>query len=67
MRISDRLGAIFRFDTIPTTVLLILVYATIFSTVLVTDQLPSVPRNTRGLDPNRAWWDLHRVSHSQGF
>lgn len=63
MSIRDRLGAVFAFSTVPTTVLLVLVYAAIFSTVLVTDNLPPVPRDTRGLDLDRAWWDLHRVSH----
>ncbi|KAG8220440.1 hypothetical protein J3R82DRAFT_3134 [Butyriboletus roseoflavus] len=62
MNIRDRLGAIFAFSTVPTTVLLVLVYAAIFSTVLVTDNLPPVPRDTRGLDLDQAWWDLHRVS-----
>ncbi|KAG9312220.1 hypothetical protein JVU11DRAFT_7519 [Chiua virens] len=62
MTIRDRLGAIFGFNPIPTTILLVLIYAAIFSTVIVTDNLPSVPRNTRGLDLDQAWWDLHQVS-----
>ncbi|KAF8552963.1 hypothetical protein OG21DRAFT_1442723 [Imleria badia] len=62
MSIRDRLRSVFAFNTIPTTVLLVLVYAAIFSTVLVTDNLPSVPRNTRGLDLDQAWSDLHQVS-----
>lgn len=61
MSIYARLRAILAFNTVPTTVLLILIYAAIFSTVLVTDNLPQVPRDTRGLDLDRAWWDLHRV------
>lgn len=63
MSIRDRIGAIFAFNTVPTTVLLVLVYAAIFSTVLVTDNLPPLPRDTRGLDLNQAWWDLHQASH----
>lgn len=63
MSIRDRLGVIFAFNTVPTTVLLVLVYAAIFSTVLVTDNLPPVPRDTRGLDLDQAWWDLHHVGH----
>lgn len=63
MTIRDRLWSIFAFNTIPTTVLLVLVYAAIFSTVLVTDNLPAVPRDTRGLDLDQAWSDLHQVSH----
>lgn len=62
MTIRGRLGAIFAFNTVPTTILLVLIYAAIFSTVLITDKLPPVPRNTRGLDLDRAWLDLHQVS-----
>ena len=63
MGIRDCLRAIFAFSTLPTTVLLILTYAAVFSSVLITDNLPPVPKDTRGLDLDRAWWDLHRVSH----
>lgn len=67
MNIRDRLGSVFAFNTIPTTVLLVLVYAVILSTVLITDNLPSVPKDTRGLNLDQAWWDLHRASHPYKF
>ncbi|KAG6382055.1 hypothetical protein JVT61DRAFT_692 [Boletus reticuloceps] len=62
MSIRDCLRSIFAFNTIPTTILLVFVYAAIFSAVLVTDNLPPVPRDARGLDLDQAWWDLHQVS-----
>ncbi|KAF9237861.1 hypothetical protein BU15DRAFT_88557 [Melanogaster broomeanus] len=62
MSIRDRVAAVLAFNTIPTTVLLVLIYAAIFSTVLVTDNLPAVPKNTRGLALDQAWLDLHQVS-----
>lgn len=51
----------FGFRTIPTTILLVLIYAAVFSTVLVTDQLPDVPEDTGGLDFDGAYADLHQV------
>ncbi|KIJ66081.1 hypothetical protein HYDPIDRAFT_110222 [Hydnomerulius pinastri MD-312] len=62
MGIRDRVAAVLAFNTIPTTVLLVLIYGAIFSTVLVTDELPGVPKNTRGLDLDQAFLDLHQVS-----
>ena len=61
MSIRDRLRTVFAFNTIPTTILLVLVYVAVFTTVLVTDNLPAVPKDTRGLDLDQAWWDLHQV------
>jgi hypothetical protein len=55
------LSAVLAFRTIPTTILITVIYAAIFSTLLVTDQLPSVPKHTRGLDFQQAYRDLHEV------
>jgi len=49
------------FRTVPITVLLILIYAAVFSTVLVTDELPDVPKDQGGLDLVEAYADLHQV------
>lgn len=49
------------FRTVPTTVLLIVVYATIFSAVFVTDELPDVPKDQGGLNLDEAYADLHQV------
>ncbi|KIJ15630.1 hypothetical protein PAXINDRAFT_176502 [Paxillus involutus ATCC 200175] len=62
MSIRNRVATVLGFNAIPTTILLVLIYAAIFSTVLVTDNLPSVPKDTRGLDLDQAWLDLHQVS-----
>ncbi|KAH7920604.1 hypothetical protein BV22DRAFT_1097866 [Leucogyrophana mollusca] len=62
MGFLDGVSAVLAFRTIPTTILLVLIYATVFSTVLVTDKLPSIPKNTRGLDFPQAYADLHQVA-----
>lgn len=56
------LSAVLAFRTIPTTILITVIYAAIFSTLLVTDQLPSVPKHTRGVDFQQAYRDLHEVA-----
>ena len=67
MGIRDHLRSTFAFNTIPTTVLLVFVYAAIFSAVLVTDKLPRVPGDTRGLDLDQAWSDLHQASNFSNY
>ncbi|KIM63920.1 hypothetical protein SCLCIDRAFT_1213719 [Scleroderma citrinum Foug A] len=62
MRILDRIPAVLAFRTVPTTVALVVVYAAIFISVLLTDQIPSIPKHTRGLDLDQAYLDLHQVS-----
>ena len=61
MRIWHYLSLVLGFRTIPTTILLVLLYAGVFSTVLVTDELPNVPEDKAGLDFDGAWSDLHEV------
>ncbi|KAG2339609.1 hypothetical protein BDR05DRAFT_938905 [Suillus weaverae] len=56
------LSAVLAFRTIPTTILITVIYAAVFSTLLVTDQLPSVPKHTLGLDFQQTYRDLHEVA-----
>jgi hypothetical protein len=49
------------FRTVPTTVLVILIYAAVFSSVLVTNELPGVPKDQGGLNIHQAYTDLHQV------
>ena len=43
------------------TVFLVIIYSLLFSFVLVTDQVPSIPPNTPGLDLGQGFYDLHQV------
>jgi hypothetical protein len=61
MQFWHSISTVLGFRTVPTTILLILVYAAVFSTVLVTDELPDVPKDQGGLDLDRAYADLHQV------
>lgn len=61
MQFWHSVSTVLGFRTIPTTILLILVYAAVFSTVLVTDELPDVPKDQGGLDLDQAYADLHQV------
>ena len=61
MRLPDKIPPALAFKTIPTTIVLVVVYAVIFVSVLLTDQLPSIPKDTRGLDLDQAYLDLHQV------
>lgn len=56
------LSAVLAFRTIPTTILITVIYAAVFSALLITDQLPSVPKHTRNLDFQQAYRDLHEVA-----
>lgn len=55
------LKAPFHFISTPVSVLAVLIYAIIFASVLYTDELYNVPKNTKGLDVDRAYADLHQV------
>jgi len=61
MQFWQSISTVLGFRTVPTTILLILVYAAVFSTVLVTDELPDVPKDQGGLDLDQAYADLHQV------
>lgn len=58
------LAAPFAFTSIPVTMLTVLLYLVVIISVLYTDQLPEVPKDTRGLDIERAYRELHEVSYS---
>lgn len=62
MKFWDATFAVLGFRSIPTTVLLVLVYVAVFTTVLVTDELPDVPKNQGGLNISQAYADLYQVS-----
>ena len=61
-RVKRWLAAPFAFASFPVTSLTILIYLGVFVSVLLTDELPNVPKNTRGLDIVRAYKELHEVS-----
>ena len=61
MKISNLFSALLAFRTLPTTAVLVVIYAAIFTAVLVTDELPEVPRDQGGLDLDQAYTDLQRV------
>jgi hypothetical protein len=61
------LSAVLAFRTVPTTILITVIYAAIFSALLITDQLPSVPKRTQGLDFQQAYRDLHEVCCFHGY
>lgn len=61
MRLLEAVSKVLAFRAVPTTILLVLIYGIIFSTVLITDELPNVPKNQRGLNLDQAYLDLHKV------
>lgn len=61
-RIRKWLAAPFEFTAIPVSVLTVVVYGAVFAAVLSTDQLYNVPKNTKGLDVDRAYADLHQIT-----
>ena len=58
---SGWLKAPFHFTSTPVSVLAVVIYAIIFASVLYTDELYDIPKNTKGLDVDRAYADLHQV------
>ncbi|KZT72372.1 hypothetical protein DAEQUDRAFT_664218 [Daedalea quercina L-15889] len=56
------LKAPFRFTSASVTVLTVVIYVVIFANVLYSDELSNVPGNTKGLDVNRAYADLHQIT-----
>ncbi|EMD33040.1 hypothetical protein CERSUDRAFT_118442 [Gelatoporia subvermispora B] len=59
---AARAAAPLRFAPIPVTILTLLVYAAVFVSLLVTDELPSIPQDTRALDLNGAYNDLRKIT-----
>ncbi|EGO00552.1 hypothetical protein SERLA73DRAFT_50249 [Serpula lacrymans var. lacrymans S7.3] len=62
MKLWEGVSTVLAFRIIPTTVLLFVVYAAVFSTVLITDELPEVPKTTGGLDLDQAYADLQQIT-----
>lgn len=56
------LKAPFKLASAQLTVLTVLVYATVFASVLIYDEVPNLPKNTWGLDLDRAYDALAKVS-----
>ena len=63
MGVRERIRALFAFSTLPVTFLAVAVYAAVFISVAVLDELPAVPNANQqlGLDIDRAYDDLHKV------
>ena len=57
----------FHFASAPVSVLAVLIYAIIFAAIIYTDELYDIPKNTKGLDVDRAYADLHQVRVSALF
>ncbi|KAK0465552.1 putative zinc metalloprotease [Desarmillaria tabescens] len=62
MTLVQKITSVFAFRSLPTTVLTSLIYLAILISVLVTDDLPAVPKNRKGLDLDQAYSDLHKIA-----
>ena len=64
MSIRDRIASVLAFKTLPVTVVTFIVYAAIYISIAVLDDVPSVPPKNKqlGLDIDVAYADLHKVS-----
>ncbi|KAF9002874.1 hypothetical protein BDQ17DRAFT_1399878 [Cyathus striatus] len=62
MKIIQFFSQLFAFRTLPTTILAFISYLAIFIAIFITDQLPAVPKNQRGVSLNRAYEDLHHIA-----
>lgn len=61
MAILEYISRAFAFRNTPTTVLLVAIYIAAFASVLITDELPAVPKHRR-LQVEAAYADLQQVS-----
>ncbi|KAF9465216.1 hypothetical protein BDZ94DRAFT_1350181 [Collybia nuda] len=50
------------FEPMQTTILVVVVYAAVFLSVLVTNGTQSIPQDTRGLDLEQGYKDLHQIT-----
>ncbi|KAI0090888.1 hypothetical protein BDY19DRAFT_938120 [Irpex rosettiformis] len=62
MELKHWLAAPFKFTPIPVSALLVLIYAIVFTSVSVTDETPSLPKNFGGIDLDKAYEDLHIIT-----
>ncbi|KAI1790376.1 hypothetical protein LXA43DRAFT_512127 [Ganoderma leucocontextum] len=58
----ERLALPFKFTTTSVAAFAVVIYAVLFTSVLVLDDLPRVPRNTRGLDLDRGYEALSKIT-----
>lgn len=65
MTIRDRIAAVLAFRVAPTTITALLIYAAIYVSVVITDDLPYTPSlsKQRGVNLDAAYEDLHLVSY----
>lgn len=61
------LKAPFKFASTQVAVLTVLVYAAVFASVLIYDELPNLPKNTWGLDLDHAYDALSKVRVHSNF
>ena len=57
-----KIAPLFRFAPVQVTVLALVLYAAVFISVLVLDELPSLPKDYEGLDLDQAFEALSKVS-----
>ncbi|EPQ55262.1 hypothetical protein GLOTRDRAFT_61175 [Gloeophyllum trabeum ATCC 11539] len=62
MAVKDYFAKVLAFRTIPTTVLALIIYVVLFLAVGVTDDVPKIPKNLRGLNLTQADVDLHLIT-----
>lgn len=64
MGIRDRIASVLAFKALPVTFVTIVVYAAIYISVAILDELPAVPAPSKqlGLDIDVAYDDLHKVN-----
>ncbi|KAJ7461532.1 putative zinc metalloprotease [Mycena latifolia] len=62
MQIVEGIAKVFAFRTLPTTILVVLVYGVLFGAVFLGNRLADVPENQNGLDLAQAYADLHHIA-----
>lgn len=61
MTFLERIAPVLAFRTLPATILLVTIYVVLLTSVFVTDGLPGIPKDQKGLNLNQAYADLHKV------
>jgi hypothetical protein len=57
----EKAAPVLAFRAIPTTVLALIIYLSVFIALIVTDALPNVPENQGGLNIQQAYDDLRQA------
>lgn len=63
MALKDWVSKLLGFRATSVSIITLVLYGSVFTAVLVTDQTPGIPKNLLGLSLDEAYDDLHRVSH----